>query len=103
MLNAKAEITFTLEGRNYSGVKYPLRPTFRFGEGLLFSGNIKSNYTEYLYDKKYLVDIEFFTIEDEGYCAIKPYLHEGADLVMQEGSQIIGLARLNSFIYSGKQ
>jgi len=103
MLNAKAEITFTLEGRNYSGVKYPLRPTFRFGEGLLFSGNIISNDTEYLYNNKYLVDIEFFTIEDEGYSVIKPFLNEGVDLVMQEGSQIIGLARLNSFTYIGKQ
>jgi len=103
MLNAKAEITFTVEGRKYSGAKYPLRPTFRFGEGLLFSGNIKSNNTEYLYNKKYLVDVEFFTIEDEGYLAIKPYLSEGVDLVMQEGSQIIGLAKLNSFAYKGKQ
>jgi len=103
MLNAKAEIKFTLEGRNYSGTKHPLRPTFRFSEGLLFSGNIKSNNPEYLYNKKYIVDIEFFTIEDEGYTAIKPYLNEGVDLVMQEGSQIIGLARLNSFTYKGKQ
>jgi len=103
MLNAKAEITFTLEGRKYSGVKYPLRPTFRFGEGLLFSGNIKSDNLEYLYNRKYLVDIEFFTIEDEGYTAIKPYLSEGVDVVMQEGSQIIGLAILNSFKYVGKQ
>jgi len=103
MLNAKAEITFTLEGRNYSGAKYPLRPSFRFGEGLLFSGNIKSDDKEYLYNRKYLVDIEFFTIEEEGYSAIKPYLSEGVDLVIQEGSQIIGLAKLNSFTYKGKQ
>jgi hypothetical protein len=103
MLNAKAEITFTLEGRNYSGSKYPLRPAFRFGDGLLFSGNIKSNCNEYLYNEKYNVDIEFFTIEDDSYSAIKPYLSEGVDLVMQEGSRIIGLAKLNSFTYSGKQ
>ena len=103
MLNAKAEITFTLEGRSFSGGKYPLRPTFRFGEGLLFSGNIKSRDVEYLCNRKYLVDIEFFTIEEEGYSAIKPYLNEGVDLVMQEGSQIIGLAKLNSFSYRGKQ
>jgi hypothetical protein len=103
MLNAKAEITFTLEGRNYSSGKYPLRPTFRFGDGLLFSGNIKSDVTEYLYNNKYLVDIEFFTIEDDGYSAIKPYLNTGMDLVIQEGSKIIGLAILNSFVYMGKQ
>jgi len=103
MLNAKAEIMFTLEGRNFSGNEYPLRPTFRFGKGLLFSGNIISSDVEYLYNKKYLVDIEFFTIEEEGYTAIKPYLNKGVDLVMQEGSQIIGLAKLNSFSYSSKQ
>ena len=101
MLSAKAEIIFTLDGRNYSGCKYPLRPAFRFGDGLLFSGNIKSNATEYLNNKKYLVDIEFFTIGDDGFSVIKPYLSEGMDLVMQEGSQIIGLARLNSYTYRG--
>jgi len=103
MLSAKAEITFTLEGRNYSGMKHPLRPAFRFGEGLLFSGNIKSDATEYLYNNRYLVDIEFFTIEEEGYTAIEPYLNIGMDLIMQEGSQIIGLARINSYSYKGKQ
>jgi len=103
MLNAKAEIAFTLEGRNYSGGKYPLRPTFRFGEGLLFSGNIKSGVDEYLYNKTYMVDIEFFTIDEDSYSVIKPYLSEGVDLVMQEGSQIIGLAKLSSFTYTGKQ
>jgi len=103
MLNAKAEITFTLEGRSYSGAKYPLRPAFRFGEGLLFSGNIKSDEPMYMCNEKYHVDIEFFTIEEEGYAAIKPFLSEGVDLVMQEGSQIIGLAKLNSFTYSGGQ
>jgi len=103
MLNAKAEITFTLEGRNYNGGKYPLRPTFRFGDGLLFSGDIISDNTEYLYNKKYLVDIEFFTIEEDSYAAILPHLSVGNDLVMQEGSQIIGLARLNDYTYKGKQ
>jgi len=103
MLNAKAEITFTLEGRKYSGAKYPLRPSFRFSEGLLFSGSIKSNDEEYLYNKKYQVDIEFFTIEEEGYTAVKPYLSKGMDLVMQEGSQIIGLAKINSFSYKCTQ
>ena len=103
MLNAKAEIAFTLEGRSYSGGKYPLRPTFRFGEGLLFSGNIKSGIDEYLYNKTYMVDIEFFTIDEDSYSVIKPYLSEGVDLVMQEGSQIIGLAKLSSFTYNGKQ
>ena len=103
MLSARAEIIFTIEGRNYSGEKYPLRPAFRFGEGLLFSGNIKSSNPMYFHNKKYLVDIDFFTIEDEGYAVIEPYLNVGMDIVMQEGSRIIGLAKLNSFIYTGSQ
>jgi len=103
MLNAKAEITFTLEGRNYSGDKYPLRPTFRFGEGLLFSGNIISDNKEYFYNKRYSVDIEFFTIEEDSYSAILPHLNIGMDLVIQEGSQIIGLAKLNNYVYTNKQ
>jgi len=103
MLNAKAEITFTLDGRSFSGNKYPLRPSFRFDKGLLFSGNIISDNLEYLINKKYMVDVEFFTIEDEGYSTIKPYLKDGLDLVMQEGSQIIGLAKLSNFTYNDKQ
>jgi len=103
MLSAKAEITFTVKDRKYVADKYPLRPAFRFDEGLLFSGNIKSEETEYLYNKKYPVDIEFFTIEEEGYSLLKPYLHAGIDLIMQEGSRIIGLAQVSDFSYQSKQ
>jgi len=103
MLSAKAEIMFSIKDRNYLNGKYPLRPTFKFGEGLLFSGNIISSNVEYLYNEKYIVDIDFFTIEDEGYSAVGPHLYIGMDLLIQEGSNIIGSAKLNSYEYITKQ
>jgi hypothetical protein len=96
MLKAKAEITFTLEGRDYSG-KIHLRPVFRFAEGLLFSGAITSGYDEYLHGKKYIVDINFFTIEHEAYEAVKPLLEPDMGLTIHEGKRIIGIAKLLDF------
>ena len=98
MLKAKAEIVFTLEGRNYSG-KNVLRPAFNFGEDLLFSGQIKGDTDKYLYNQEYDVDIDFFTIEGEAYEAVQPLLKVDMDLAIQEGSRIIGLAKLVDFAY----
>ena len=98
MLKAKAEILFTLEGRSYSG-KINLRPVFRFDEGLLFSGAIKSEHDEYLQGVKYGVDIDFFTIEDEAYEAVKPLLKPDMGVVIQAGRRILGIAKLLDFAY----
>ena len=98
MLKAKAEIMFTLEGRNYSG-NIHLRPAFSFGGGLLFSGAINSEHDEYLQGQPYLVDINFFTIEDEAYEAVKPLLKPELGLTIQEGKRILGVAKLLDFIY----
>ena len=100
MLKTKAEIRFTLEGRNYTG-ELKLRPVFNFGEELLFSGVIKSDNKMYFYNKPYTVDIDFFTIEDEAYAAVQPLLQNGMNLAIQEGSnKIIGIAKLLDFEYA---
>jgi len=98
MLKTKAEIMFTLEGRNYSG-NINLRPVFSFGKGLLFSGAVTSEHDEYLHGQRYIVDINFFTVEDEAYEVIKPILKTDMGLTIQEGKRIIGLAKLLDFAY----
>ena len=98
MLRAKAEIQFTLEGRNYRGSKH-FRPVFKFGDGLLFSGTIVSEITEYVHNRSYTVDIEFFTVEDEAYNALQSVLLPGMGLTIQEGSRITGIATLLDFSY----
>jgi hypothetical protein len=99
MLRAKAEIQFTLPDRTYHGSKH-FRPVFRFGDGLLFSGTILSNVVEYSPNKKYTVDIDFFTIEDEAYNALKPVLKSGMGLTIQEGVRITGIAKLMEYSYA---
>jgi len=99
MLKAKAEIQFTLPGRTYHGSKH-FRPVFRFGDGLLFSGTILSNETEYKPNKKYLVDIDFFTVEDEAYNTLKPLLKSDMGLTIQEGVRITGIAKLVDYTYA---
>ena len=98
MLRAKAEIMFTLQGRNYLGGKH-FRPVFKFGDGLLFSGTVISDNDEYVHDKEYTVEIEFFTVEDEAYSALKSILRPGIGLTIQEGSRITGIATLLDFSY----
>jgi hypothetical protein len=99
MLNAKAEVQFTLPDRVYHGSKH-FRPVFRFADGLLFSGTILSDTKEYAPNKTYLVDINFFTVEDEAYNALKPLLKAGMGLTIQEGSRITGIAKLVDFNYA---
>ena len=99
MLNANAIIRFTLENKNYS-VK-PLRVTFNFGPGLLFSGEIISDHEVYVYNKTYKVNVDFFTIEDEAYEALQPVLMSVTGVIMQAGSRILGTAELSNFNYDG--
>jgi len=101
MLRAKGEIEFTLEGSDYTTSEH-FRVAFSFGNGLLFSGTIKSNNDRYIKGQIYHVDIEFFTIEDESYELIKPYLQDVLDTVMCAGSRILGLAKLTNFLYEGQ-
>ncbi|MCL2045212.1 MAG: hypothetical protein FWG88_02350 [Oscillospiraceae bacterium] len=98
MLKAKAEIQFTLQGRSYNAGKH-FRPVFKFGEGLLFSGTVVSDDKEYIHNKAYTVDIEFFTVEDEAYTALQSVLEPGMGLTIQEGSRITGIATLLDFSY----
>jgi len=99
MLKIKAEIMFTIPNQSYSGRQYPLRPTFNFGKGFLFSGTIKSAYNEYLYGQIYFVDVEFPTIECEAYDCIQHLVKIGMNLVIQIGLRIIGTAKLIDFVY----
>ena len=90
---------FTLEGRNFDVENRTFQPPFNFGKGLLFTGTIKSGHREYLCKEKYEVDIEFFTIEDEAYEAVKPLLKPNMPLAIQEGRRILGIAKLLDYEY----
>ena len=98
MLTVKAEIVFTLADKNYTA-RDDFRVPFNFGENMLFSGNIKSNHKEYINNEKYMVDIEFFTIEGEAYEAVKHLLKAGSTLAMQTGSRLLGKAKLLELNY----
>ena len=98
MLRAKAEIIFTLYEKNYIA-REDFRVPFNFGEDLLFSGNIISNHEEYIFNKKYLVEIEFFTIEGEAYEAVKHLLQVGNTIAMQTGTRLLGKAKLLALDY----
>ena len=98
MLKAKAEIQFTIDGRKFD--KRYFRPTFNFGNNLLFSGNLVSDNDVYLHNHPYIVGIEFFTIEDEAFTMVAPVLRAGMDFAVQEGARrIVGIARLIEYEY----
>ena len=99
MLKAKVEIMFTKEGKTYEG---DCRPAFNFGNDLLFSGAVMSPVTEYLPKQKYIVDVAFFTISSEGYEMVKSLLKPNMGMTMQEGSRIIGVAKLLEYTYASE-
>lgn len=106
MLTAKVEIIFFNQHEktsNNDGIstKIALRPAFNFGEGLLFSGTIKSdsNIEKYLFKNMYVVKVEFPTIEDEAYEVIESLLKIGMNLDIQNASKKIGEAKLLDYIY----
>ena len=101
MLAAKGEIMFTLQDNNYTASDH-FRVAFSFGDGLLFSGNIKSTHDEYIQGQVYHVDIEFFTIMDEAYELIKNNLKYELASTMCAGNRILGIAKLTDFIYDGQ-
>ena len=77
----------------------PLRVAFNFGRGLLFTGEINSDYTEYAYNKTYGVNVDFFTVEKEAYEALRSVLTPKMGVTMQAGSRILGTAELSDFVY----
>ena len=106
MLVATAEIIFYKLNENSSiddglDVSNALRPAFNFGEDLLFSGTIKNDGSvqKYLYEKEYVIEVEFPTIEDEAYEVVKPLIKIGMDLNIQTGSKTIGKAKLLEYVY----
>ncbi|NLK96351.1 MAG: hypothetical protein GX275_14380 [Clostridiales bacterium] len=106
MLIATAEIIFFKISENSSSddgldAKIILRPAFNFGEDMLFSGTIKkdSSLQKYLYEKEYVVKVEFPTIEDEAYEAVRGLIDLDMDLNIQIGSRIIGKAKLLDYCY----
>ena len=99
MLTINAEILFTMPNQSYSGKKYPLRPTFNFGEGFLFSGTIISDDDEYQYGQIYSVDVEFKTVEGDVFAGIHHLVKIGMELNIQTGSRVIGVAKLLNFKY----
>ena len=97
MMTANATIKFTLENKSYS-VK-PLRVTFNFGPGLLFTGEIISDHAVYSYNETYGVNVDFFTVEDDAYAALQAVLMPEMGIIMQAGSRILGTAELSNFEY----
>ena len=98
MLKAKAEIQFTIDGREFN--KKYFRPTFNFGNDLLFSGNLISDEDVYLHNHRYTVEIDFFTIEDDAFNVVSPFLKYGMDIAIQEGARkIVGIAKLLDYRY----
>jgi len=97
MLKIKAEIIFTIEGKNYKNEKHPLSPAFRFANGLSFSGDIISEHAEYICNKKYIVDVVFFTIDGEAYEAIKPLLKKEMNLTISTARRILGFSKVLDF------
>ena len=99
MLKAKGEITFTLEGKNYTATE--LRPAFMFADDLFFTGGIKSDADMYYQGQTYIVSVEFYTVEDEAYTVLKPILKENMDMAICSGKRILGKAKLRDFEYIG--
>ena len=107
MLTIKAKIMFFNPKDSFTrnggiSTKNTLRPAFKFGEGLLFSGTIK-NGTEnekYLYQTIYVVEVELPTIGNEAYKAIQPFIKIGMYLNIQTASKIIGEAKILEYKYS---
>jgi len=98
MLRAKADIKFTVHEKNYTAID-DFRVAFSFGAGMIFSATIKSDEKEYLYGEEYCVDLEFFTVEDEAYEALKPVLQPNMNLAICAGRKIIGIAKLLEYEY----
>jgi hypothetical protein len=100
MLIVKAEIKFTIENKNYSVGENPFRPAFSFKNELIFSGDIVSDNREYLYNREYTVDINFFTIDDTSFPSIEKYLEDKSGLVICAGRKILGYAKVLDFSYT---
>lgn len=101
MLRAKGEIVFTLAGSNYTASNH-FRVAFSFGDGLLFSGTIKSDNSEYNEGQTYNVDVEFFTIEGEAFRLLEPVIKDDLETVMCAGSRILGMAKLTDFVFEDR-
>ena len=93
MLKAKAEIKFTIKGRDFDP-KY-IRPIFNLGDNILISGVLSSPDELYLNNQNYDVIIDFFTVTPEAYSEIHPCLKPNTTLAMQEdANRIIGIAKI---------
>ena len=99
MLRAKGEINFTLKGNNYIASDQ-FRIAFSFGDGMIYSGTIKSNNNEYCQGQTYNVDIEFFTVDNNAYSLLEHVLSKEMETVMCAGSKILGIAKLSDFRYN---
>ena len=54
----------------------------------------------YLHNHQYIVDIDFFTIEDDAFNVVSPILKSGMDFAIQEGARkIVGIAKLLDYRY----
>ena len=93
MLKSKAEIMFTLHGKNYTAHD-KFHVAFNFGNDLLFGARISGDTKKYFHNQTYLVDLEFFTVCSEAYKVLQPLLSTGMDLTMQAGRQLLGVATL---------
>ena len=78
-----------------------LRPPFRLGDDLLFSGTITSDEDMYEWDVAYLVHVAFFTIDTlETYRLVEGELAQGKTYPIQLGNKPIGEAVLLEYCFS---
>jgi hypothetical protein len=106
MLTIRAEIKFFNPNKSSSindglSAKATIRPAFNFGKELLFSGTVESDSEceMYLYQNVYVVKVTFQTIDGEAYEAVKSVIKIGMNLDIQNGSRVIGEAKLLDYKY----
>ncbi|MFD2334599.1 hypothetical protein ACFSR7_35600 [Cohnella sp. GCM10020058] len=104
MLLLKAKVMFEGHKNNLS-TKIALRPGVNFGNGLIFSGDIKpiGGVGDFLVlNEWYEVDIEMFTVEEEAFQAIGHLVKNGNPIVFQVGNRKVGRGEIIEYLYIEK-
>jgi|LGOV01.1.fsa_nt_gb hypothetical protein len=102
MLIVRANIKFYKNEIKYNlSTERALRPAFDFGNGMLFSGELKPDQElkEIVPGIEYELDISFFTIDNEAYEAVSRFIKKGSNLKIHTGSKIIGEGCIKNFTY----
>lgn len=107
MLTLDAKIYFDTKLENSDALdndldtKKIIRPAINFGDGLLFSGSVKVNESTTMIKRgeSYEVTVNFPTIENEAYGAIRSFLCPNAVFKIQVSSKVIGKCTMLEYSY----